>query len=344
MKNYMEIRSFIFWGVCLLFLAGCSGKAKQVEISPVVVKTVSVISSPTANSRSYVGIVEESYGSMLSFANMGTVSNVKVDEGTRVNKGQVLAEIDNTSASNAHEIASSNLSQAKDAYKRLSTLYKKGSLPEIKYIDIQTKLKEAQSSEKISGKILNDCVLRAPFSGYIASRNIDEGNYVMPSMGCFKLVKIDQIYVKLSVPEQEIMKISIGEEVPFTVAALGDKKFIGKVKEKGVQANILSHTYTVKLTLLNKDYSLLPGMVCSASICTAEKDSAVVLPQSSVMLDFNGSRYVWMAKDSISVKRMIVTGGVNSEGVIVTGGLKVGEKVIVEGMDKVSEGTKIKEL
>ena len=340
----MEIRKFIFWGVTLLSITGCSGKAKQAEVSPAVVKTISVISSPTANSRSYVGIIEESSGSMLSFATMGTVSKVNVDEGARVVKGQILAEVDNTSASNAHEIALSNLSQAKDAYKRLSALYKKGSLPEIQYIDIQTKLKEAQSSEKISGKTLSDCLLKAPFSGYIASRKIDEGNYVMPSVGCFKLVKIDQIYVKLSVPEKEIMKISIDDTVPFTVAALGDKKFTGKVKEKGVQANILSHTYTVKLTLLNKDHLLLPGMVCSANICTTEKDSAVVLPQSSVMLDFNGLKYVWMAKDSKSVKRMITTAGVNSDGVIVTKGLNYGEKVIIEGMDKVSEGTKIREL
>ncbi|MBK5202688.1 MAG: efflux RND transporter periplasmic adaptor subunit [Prolixibacteraceae bacterium] len=340
----MEIRKFIVLGIGILFIAGCSGKAKQAEISPAVVKTVSVISSPTARSRSYVGIVEESYGSMLSFATMGTVSYVNLDEGARVVKGQVLAEIDNTSASNAHEIALSTLNQAKDAYKRLSALYKKGSLPEIKYIDIQTKLNEAQSSEKISRKVLSDCVLRAPFSGYIASRKIDEGNYVMPLSGCFKIVKLDQIYVKLSVPEKEIMKISIGDKVPFTVAALGDKEFSGTVKEKGVQANILSHTYTVKLTLLNTNHDLLPGMVCSASICTTEKDSAVVLPQVAVMLDFNGLKYVWMAKDSKSEKRMIVTAGVNSKGVIVTGGLKVGEKVIVEGMDKVSEGTKIKEL
>ena len=340
----MKIREFIVLGIGVLLIVGCSGKVKQVDVRPVVVKTISVKSSPTANSRSYVGIVEESYGSMLSFATMGTVSAVNVDEGTRVTKGQILAEIDNTSASNAHEISLSTLNQAKDAYKRLSALYKKGSLPEIKYIEIQTKLQEAQSSEKISGKQLSNCILRAPFSGYIASRKIDEGNYVSPLSGCFKIVKLDQIYVKLSVPEKEIMKISIGDKVPFTVAALGDKEFSGTVKEKGVQANILSHTYTVKLTLLNTNNDLLPGMVCNASICTTEKDSAVVLPQSSVMLDFNGSQYIWMATDSKAEKRMIVTSGVNSKGVIVTGGIKVGEKVIVEGIDKVSEGTKIKEL
>lgn len=340
----MKIKEFIILGIGVLLITGCSSKMRQKDVSPVVVKTISVSSSPMANSRSYVGIIEESYGSMLSFGTMGTVSAVKVDEGSYVNKGQILAELDNTSASNAHEIALSNLNQAKDAYKRLSALYEKGSIPEIKFIDIQTKLNEAQSSEKISGKQLSNCILRAPFSGYIASRKIDEGNYVSPLSECFKLVKLDQIYVKLSVPEKEIMKISIGDKVPFTVAALGDKEFLGTVKEKGVQANILSHTYTVKLTLLNADHDLLPGMVCSASICTTEKDSAIVLPQVSVMLDFNGSKYVWLAKDSKAEKRMVVTTGVNSKGVIITGGLKIGERVIVEGMDKVSEGTKINEL
>ncbi|MCK9159418.1 MAG: efflux RND transporter periplasmic adaptor subunit [Bacteroidaceae bacterium] len=339
----MVIKKCFILGTALLILVGCSNKKTNTEIEPIAVKTLSVEPTTAAGNRSYVGTIEESYGSMLSFSNIGTVSQVLVDEGAKVKKNQALAVIDKTSTNNTYEIAKSALKQALDAYNRLSSLYKKGSLPEIKYVEIQTKLAQAQASEQIAKKALNDCVLRAPFAGYIAQRSVDAGNYVIPAMPCFKLVKINQIYVKLSIPEQEISKLKIGQAVSFTVSALDKKQFTGKIKEKGVQANPLSHTYPVKLVLNNSDYALLPGMVCSASINTNGQANTFIIPQEAVMLDNDGSHFVWLLQKSQATKRVVLTNEVNKQGVIVTAGLNNGDKVIIEGQDKVSEGTKIKE-
>ena len=339
----MKVKKIILWTICCVSLAGCSHKQKAETAEVIPVKTLTATSTVEAGNRSYVGTVEESYGSMLSFSVMGTVSQVLVDEGQAVRKGQPLAILDKTTMLNAYDISKSSLKQAQDAYRRMNTLYKKGSLPEIKFIEVQTSLSEAEAAERIARKNLKDCVLSAPFSGYISKRIVDIGNNVAPGIGCFKLVKVDDVKVDVSIPEQEISKIRIGQNIGFTVAALDGRSFFGCVKEKGVQANPFSHTYEIKLILSNPGRVLLPGMVCSVNINTKINNSAMILPQESIMVD-RDDKFVWVVNGGSAQKRQITVGGINNQGVVVTSGLENGDEVIVEGQNRISDGSKIRVL
>jgi RND family efflux transporter MFP subunit len=323
------------------FMMGCSSKQEKNVAGSLPVKTIIVNETTETGQNTYIGTVEESYGSQISFATMGTVSTVNADEGMAVKKGQILATLDKSTMMNTYEIANSTLSQTMDAYKRMHTLYNKGSLPEIKFIEIQTKLAQAQASERIAKKNLGDCLLRAPFNGYISQRSVDVGNNVAPGVICFKIVKIDQIKVKVSVPEKEISQMHIGMPVSFSVAALGDRKFSGIIKEKGVQANALSHTYEVKIEASNKDHTLLPGMVCSAEININNRDKTIVIPQETVLVDGEG-QYVWVVNGNVTHRRSITTSGVTNNGAVITSGLHDGEQIVIRGINKISEGSKVK--
>lgn len=321
---------------------GCTQNIQKKNDNIIPVKTMSVQASSEAGTLTYVGTIEESSGSQLSFSSIGTVSQVLVDEGQGVRRGQALAILDKTTAQSSYDMAKSTLSQVQDAYDRLKDLYDKGSLTDVKWIEMQTKLTQAQSGEKIAAKNLKDCILRAPFDGYISERKVDEGNNVMPGIGCFKLVKIDRVKVKISIPEKEISTIHKGQEVNFTVSALEDKSFTGKVSEIGVQADLISHTYDVRLELANPGRALLPGMVCNATLVSKSRQ-ATIIPQDAVKID-GSDTFVWIAKGNKAEKRIVSTGGVSKDGVIITDGLAEGEDVIISGQDYVSEGTKIKVL
>lgn len=339
----INMKSFrVLFVIAITFLlAGCSHAKKTDAPAEILVKGMTVSPSSQQGDKTYVGTVEESYSSQLSFAMIGTVSQVLVDEGQAVGQGQTLAILDRATVNNAYDIAKSTLKQAQDAYNRLEGLYKKGSLPEIKYVEVQTQLAQAQANERIARKNITDCVLKAPFNGYISKRMVDVGNNVAPGIGCFTLVKIDRVKVKISIPEKEVPGISMGQSIGFKVDALGGESFVGKVVEKGVQANAFSHTYDVKLELANPGHKLLPGMVCSVSINTGGVASAIIVPQEAVMID--GTRtFVWTAVGGKAHKCVVSTSGVNNSGVIVSGGLNDGDVVIVAGQNKVSEGTKIK--
>lgn len=337
----LEVIKTLSGGLGVVLLLSCSPKQKE-EVSDIIpVKTVEISSVYQADTRTYVGTVEESCGSLLSFATLGTVAQVLVDEGQSVHQGQVLAVLDKATMMNAYQISKATLGQAQDAFRRMNALYKKGSLPEIKFIEIQTQLAQAQASERIARKNLRDCVLRAPFSGYISKKMVDPGNNVAPGIGCFKLVKIERVKVKVSIPEKEISSIHLGQNITFKVDALNGRHFTGKVLEKGVQANVFSHTYDVKLQLINNGHMLLPGMVCSVYINNQGNGSAVIIPQEAIMIDGNNT-FVWVVKKGGATKRIVKTGGVSDQGTVILDGLESGDVVIVSGQNKVSEGSKIK--
>lgn len=336
----MKIAKVSFFLVGITVLCSCSKEIAKKEMAPVKVKVTMVSSASTSMDASYVGTIEESYGSQVSFAAMGTVSQVNVDEGSAVQKGQILAVLDKSTMANSYEIAKSTLAQTRDAYRRMNLLYQKGSLPEIKFIEIQTKLAQAEASERIARKSLSDCILRAPFSGYVSQRSVDVGNNVAPGITCFKIVKIDNVKIKVSIPEKEISQIRKGQPVKFTVAALDNREFTGIICDKGVQANPLSHTYDVKIEIGNRDHALLPGMVCNVQIRQYTDIHCIVVPQNAVLVDGEGT-YVWIADGSISHRRNVTAGGVNNQGTVITSGLHDGEQVIVSGQNKVSDGSKI---
>ena len=90
--------------------------------------------------------------------------------GDRVAKGQLIATVDPFSMQSSYDAAKASLAQAEDAYRRMKELYDKGSLPEIKWVEVQSKLQQAKSMEEVARKNLDDCKLYAPFSGIISER------------------------------------------------------------------------------------------------------------------------------------------------------------------------------
>jgi len=335
----------IFIAAAALLCVACSKKATESKVSPVEVKVQQVQTGSETMGRTYVGTVKESYGSALSFSTMGTVRTVSAQVGQAVKQGQALATLDDSQARNAFEIANASLKQAEDGYKRMKQLYDKGSLPEVKFVDIQTKLAEAQTSVKMAKKNITDCVLTAPFSGYISEKSIDVGNNVVPGMACFKLVKLGSVEVTFPVPEQEIAQMKVGQEVAFTVSALNDRRYAAKITKKGVQASALSHTYEVTLTVANGDQALLPGMVCSVEthVKDANAGNTIVIPQEAVLTD-GKEQFVWVAQGNKAMRRKVEVVGIAANGVIVASGIAAGDDIIVSGQNKVSEGMSVKTI
>jgi len=311
----------------------------------VPVKTQTICGYANKQETSYVGTVEESSAVSLSFPVMGTLQNVVVNEGQSVKKGQVLASIDKTNFQNTYLAAKSTLTQAEDAFRRMKELYDKGSLAEIKYVEVQSKLEQAEAMEQMAKKNLDDCVLIAPISGMVSECSVKPGQNVMPGIPIIKLVQTQNVYVKIPIPEGEISSMRNGQKFEFSVSALNNKRFIGLVDIKGIIANPLSHTYEVKLTVSNNNGELMPGMVCQI-LRKTDKDQgyAYIIPQQAVELAFDGTHFVWTTENGMAKKRVIQIGDLTSQGVMVTEGLNVGDKVIIEGQNKVSEGTKTKEL
>lgn len=340
MKRKMyDMATMLLIGISLL--TGCKQEKSTTGSNPVKVKTERIRPVTIQGTQSFSGTVEAQTGSALSFTVGGTIKEIFVSPGQMVAQGALLAEVDDTSLRNAYEATLATRQQAEDGYVRMKQLHDNNSLPEIQWIEVQSKLKQAIAAEQIAKKNLADSKLYAPFSGYISEKVAEMGQNVLPGAPVVKLVKIDQVKVKVSIPENEIAKIQKRQTASIQAEALGDIVYSGTVTETGVTANPLSRSYEVKILVDNKEKRLLPGMLCNVCLNNEDERTAIVLPSRIIQLDGENREFVWVNVNGKASKRMVQTGELTSMGVIVLHGLSIDEEVITEGQQKVSEGMEV---
>lgn len=326
--------------VAVMLLCACANKKDNTPKAPVAVSVVTVGGTDSGVSSEYVGSIVERSGTALSFEVPGNVLRLMVDQGDHVSKGQLLATLDPVTLRDAHQLTLTTLHQAEDAYRRFEPLHKQGVVSDIRWVEIQTKLEQAQSSERLARTQLQRTSLVAPFSGVISERTAERGMNVMAGQQIYRLVDISSVDVKMSVPEGEVSSIKVCARARVSVKAVGGKSYEAVVKEKGVEANAVSHTYSMKLGIVNSDGKLMPGMVCSVEMAEVSQSSVgtLAVPLNAVKLDSDNRRFVWLAVAGKAHQQYIIIGNFVEGGVIVTSGLKAGDKVITEGSQKVSEG------
>lgn len=250
-----------------LMATGCKRQEARETRPPVRVKVMRVEPVTVFGGQTFSGTVEESSGTTLSFPVAGTVKKICVEPGQRVARGELIAVLDEATLQSAYDAAAATLTQAEDVYHRMKQLHDNGSLPEIQWVETQSKLRQAQSAENIARKALADGRLYAPFAGVISEKSVEVGHNVMPGVPVARLVATGQMKVNIAIPENEIASIAIGQIVSVNVSALGGKTFEGKIVEKGIAANTLSRSYDVKAAVDNPQGELMPGMICTLYIC-----------------------------------------------------------------------------
>ncbi len=341
-----------FWvlpAMMLAIVAGCKGNAGTGETAgEVPVRVAEAVPCDSGGGLPYSGTIVEDNAVMVSFAVQGTVKSLAVSEGQRVAKGQYIGCVDATQAENALSAAKASVLQAQDAYDRMKRLYENKSIPEMKWVEVQSKLMQAKSSEQSALKAVADCRLYAPSSGMVAAKLAEAGQNVMPGTPVAKIVGTDILKVMIAVPEGEMSLLKPGQKAVVSVDALGGRRFDAVMAEKGVDANEASRSYDVKFRISGRHDGLLPGMVASVRLpgVTARGGAAagLTVPANVVQQDYDNRTFVWTVCSGKARKTYVTCGEFAGDGVVVSGGLSSGDKVIVEGQHKVSNGTKVRIL
>ena len=326
----------------VLMICSCSEKKGNRVKAPTRVKTEIASTAAAANQQQYVGIVEEREATAVSFTSMGTVKRVLVSEGQAVARGQLIAEMDDTQARNLLRGAEATMAQANDALERYGMLHEAGSLPEVQWVEIQSKVAQAKSQLEVAKKNLADCRLVAPVSGIIGRKYVGAGETAMPSQAVVSIFDISSVKVKVSIPETEISSISANTSSIIKVEATGNSFEGGRI-EKGVQADALTHTYDIRITVANHDRQLLPGMVASVQfVATQSQHTGQMVPVTAVQRRANGELFVWtVGNDSTAHRTDITISETTGNRVTITNGLDNGQRIVTEGYQKLSEGTKV---
>ena len=237
------------------------------------------------------------------------------------------------------------MAQANDALERYKMLHDAGSLPEVQWVDIQSKVAQAKSQLEVAKKNLADCRLVAPVSGIVGKRLVGAGETAMPSQAVVSILDISTVKVKVAIPEAEISGISANTSSTIKVEAVNGTFSGGKI-EKGVQADALTHTYDIRINVANGERKLLPGMVASVAFGSGkwkvESGKLLAVPVTAVQRKADGSLFVWtVSGDSIAHRTAVTTGETAGNRIIITDGISDGNRIVTEGYQKLSENTKV---
>ena len=297
------------------------------------VEVLVIDDSTTPTERNYVGDIGSEREVQLSFLLGGTLTKVAVQNGQTVSAGQLLAEVDATTANSLHATAVATLRQAEDAYRRLEAVHKEGGISDVKWIEMETNLEKARQTEVSTRKHLEDCAIKAPFSGVISCGNHHVGQELKPVEPFARLLDMNKLRVDFSVPEQEISLIHVGDAVTATVPALNDREIALRISDKSLIANPLGHTYKVHASIVSGDVKgLLPDMVAKVNVKIGAA-GGIVVPTDCVQTMPEGT-VVWVVVDGKAQHRQVVVGDFIKNGVVIKEGLSAGDIVVKAGQQK----------
>ncbi|OIO62548.1 MAG: hypothetical protein AUJ47_07560 [Candidatus Marinimicrobia bacterium CG1_02_48_14] len=234
----------------------------------------------------------------------GTVAKVFVDFNDHVKKGQVLAVLDTILLKMAILDAESGLQRAEAQYdeaaatlKRNQPLFDKGLLSDADLLSSQVAVKTMNASHNTAKtnylrakRNLEYAVIRAPISGMVISRGVEEGQTVAASFSTPTLFTIAEdlshMEILADVDESDIGQVKAGQNVRFEVAAYPDKDFSGIVKQVRLMPKTVSNvvSYTVVVSAENKNRKLLPGMTASLDFIISDVKNILKVPAIALRL------------------------------------------------------------
>lgn len=343
------MKRYLFWAVTMvltLTAVSCKDKKDRPTVAPPVkVKVMEVATSDAATSREYSGTVSSSQTTTVSFSVGGTIAELYGREGQKVSKGQLLGKVKNGDYLNAFNIANAQLAEAQDGYNRLKKLHDANALPEVKWVEMEQKLKQAQNAAEMAQRTLNDANLYSPATGTISQKFADVGQTIIPAQPVYEIVSTSELEIDVPVSENEVAGFSIGQKAAVSIDAAGTQPLEGKVTQKTVVADPLTRSFTVKVKIPDARGKILPGMIGNVVFektgNSDTKTKEIMLPSGAVLLNDDNRWFVWVVADSVAERRFVNADHLTSDGVLIESGLMPGDKVIVEGVQKVGTGTRV---
>lgn len=332
----------LLWICIVLAAVSCAdkGNRKATEKEPINVGVLTVEPMSSQYYNVYVGEINASGSAIISTNHSGILEAINVEQGTRVKRGDVLAEVLSKNVLATYEISHASLRQAEDGYERIKKVHESGTVADVKLVEIETQLAKARAAAKSSEESLEECRLKAPFDGTVSDVLVEQGIQVNPGTAVLKLVDLSTIEISIPVPEAEIGRIKIGQKALVDVPALGITGIEAHVRLKGVTASSPSHTYKCTLVPEKKQTDIYPGMVCKVRLSEVSDSLRIRIPASAVEMDSNG-KFVWIVNDGVVGRKYVTVDGYQEQGVVISSGLEPGDKVIVKGAAKVSTGMKV---
>lgn len=365
--------------------------AASTSVPPVDVTTAVAISRGLQRGVEVVGSMVADEEVVISAQAPGELSQLNVDFGSFVARGQVIAQIDSRDARLKVEQAEATLKQTMarlgmkegekfDPIRNPDVRVAKAQLDwEKMNLDRQTKLVEngdisravydqavtthnlalaryqasvdavnqqlavveqQRAALNLAKKAITDTVVRSPINGAVKEKHASRGAYLAVGGRIVTLVKIDPLRLRADIPEYAAGAVRTGQTMTLKVESFPDRAFTGRVVRIGPSLNEQTRALTIEAEVSNPSNLLRPGMFAKSTLITAKDAPAVMVPRRAVQI-IAGLNKVFVIENGRASERIVKTGVSDGDLIEVVEGVRSGENVATNNLDKLQEGSAV---
>lgn len=269
----------------------------------------------------------------------GIIEKISFDEGQKVEEGDVLLRIDDGQIKASLDDAQARLNLAETTLERLKGLVESRAVSQQEYDEAAANLETTRAQVAMMKDKLNYSVIAAPFDGITGERMVSPGQYISMGASLTSLISLNPIKVEFTIPERHLSWIKEKQEVEIHVTAYPEETFKGEVYFIDPQVDELMRSVLMKAKVSNRDGRLKPGMFANLNLIINTKDNALVIPETSVIVKGDETAVFVVAEDNKASMRPVKLGLRLPGRVEVLDGLSEGDVVVVEGFQKLGEGS-----
>lgn len=334
--------------VCGLALGGCSGKQAKAGAGgggfsrpPMPVEAASVTEQTVQDRFEAVGTVDAGDAITVVSEIDGIVVSLPFKEGQRIERGGLIAQIDDVQAKAEVERAQALRDQRQSTFERVKSVVSQNAGTPQDLDDAAAALKVAEADLDLAQSRLEKTRITAPFAGIAGSRAVSPGAFVRAGEKITSLAKVDEVRIIFSVPERYLARLHRGASVTITTTAFPGYSLQGTIDVIEPILDASTRTARVIAVAKNPDGKLRPGMSANIVVVLASRENALTIPSEAVFVEGDQSLVYVINPDSTVARTPLTLGTRLADAVEVLDGLKMGDRVVRAGHQKLFPGAKV---
>jgi len=293
-----------------------------------------------------IGMAKGRQSVTLTAATTQLVDRVLFSDGQSVPKGAVLVELKATEQSAALLQAKARLVQAQRDYDRWKQLAAQGFAAKSALDEREATYLAAKADVTAAEAREGDRTIRAPFSGVVGLTDIAPGALINPGAPIVTLDDISSVRVDFQIPDRYLASIREGQPITARIDAFPGETIQGRIQKLDTRVNEQTRAITARAEFPNPDRRLRPGMMLRVSVAQGQRQ-VVAAPEAAVSVQ-GDSAFVYVVTQkgdqTVSEQRAVLT-GVRQNGLVeIRDGLKAGEQIVADGLNKIQPGQPIRVL
>ena len=334
-RTHSLVSSLIFAAI----ISGCSNSQScdtqaNTEAQLPKVKIENVHRQQVEQLEEYTATVEAFKTNNISSSSPNRIKQILVDVGSHVAKGQKVVVLDDVNI----EQLRVRLENAEREYNRAVKLLEIGGGTQQSVDQLKTEL---DASRRQYRNLMENTVLVSPIAGVVTARNYDPGD-MTGSLPILTIEQVNPVKVMVNVSEADFPKVHKGMKVSIKLDVYPDEEFTGTVYLIHPSVDSSTRTFTVEITIDNKDNKVLPGMFARVTFNYGTRDNVVVPDRAVVKQSGSGNKYVYVlnADSTVSYNRVELGRRIDNTYELLSG-VEDGSNVVVSGQTRLANGAKV---